>query len=83
MIGVALKVTEVPAQTVVAEAIIETLTGSNGLTVIVTVFETAGLPVVHVSLEVRVQVMAFPFAGTNVYAALVAPFTLVPFTFHW
>ena len=53
MVGVAEKVTEVPAQTVVAEAEIETLTGRFGFTVIVTMFETAGLPVTQVALEVR------------------------------
>ena len=82
MTGVALKVTEVPAQTVVAEAAMETLTGNRGFTVMVTVFETAGLPVAQVAFEVSVQVMALVFTGTYVYAALVAPLTLVPFTFH-
>ena len=61
-----MKVTVVPAQTVVADAATETLTGNNGFTVMVTVLLTAGLPVVQVSLEVRVQVMVFPFAGTKV-----------------
>jgi hypothetical protein len=46
------KVTEVPAQTVVADAEIETLTGKLLLTVIVTVFDIAGLPVAQVALEV-------------------------------
>ena len=61
-----MNVTEVPIQTVVADAEIETLTGSNGLTVIVTVLETAGLPVAQVALEVSIQVMVFPFTGTKV-----------------
>ena len=65
MVGVAKKVTEVPAQTVVAEAEIETLTGRFGLTVIVTVFEIAGLPVAQVALEVNWQVIASEFAGTK------------------
>jgi hypothetical protein len=46
------KFTEVPAQTVVADAEIETLTGKLPLTIIVTVFEMAGLPVAQVALEV-------------------------------
>ena len=65
MVAVAEKVTEVPAQTVVAEAEIETLTGRLGLTLIVTVFEIAGLPVAQVALEVNWQVMASEFAGTK------------------
>jgi hypothetical protein len=59
------KVTEVPAQTVVADAEIETLTGKLPLTVIVTVFEIAGLPVAQVALEVNSQVMASEFTGTK------------------
>ena len=54
MIGVAVKVTEVPSQTGFAEAAIETLTGCNGFTVIDTVLEVAGLPVLQVRLEVMV-----------------------------
>ena len=50
--------TEVPAQTGFAEAVTDTLTGSNGFTVMVTVFDVAGLPVGHVALEVRTQVTA-------------------------
>ena len=64
MVGVAVKVTDVPSQTGLAEAAIATLTGSNGLTVMVTVFDVAGLPVGQVTLEVSTQVMASPFAGT-------------------
>jgi hypothetical protein len=59
------KVTEVPAQTVVADAEIETLTGRFGLTIIVTAFEIAGLPVAQVALEVKWQVMASAFKGTQ------------------
>jgi hypothetical protein len=59
-------VTDVPAQTLVADGTIVTLTGNNGFTVMVTVLLTAGLPVVQVSLEVSVQVTVFPFAGANV-----------------
>jgi hypothetical protein len=64
LVGVAEKVTEVPAQTVVAEAEIETLTGKLLLTVIVTVLEMAGLPVAQRALEVNWQVIASEFEGT-------------------
>ena len=63
MVGVAVKVTEVPAQTGLADGDIETLTGNNGFTVMVNVFETAGLPVGQVALEVRTQVTRSPFTG--------------------
>ena len=56
LVGVAVNVTEVPAQTGLAEAAIDTVTGSKGLTVMVTVFDVAGLPVGQVALEVRTQV---------------------------
>jgi hypothetical protein len=65
LVGVAEKFTEVPAQTVVADAEIETLTGRFGLTVIITVFEIAGLPVAQVALEVNWQVIASEFIGTK------------------
>ena len=52
-----MKVTEVPAQTGLAEAPTDTLTGSSGFTVMVTVFEVAGLPVGQVAFEVNTQVI--------------------------
>ena len=82
MTGVAEKVTEVPAHTGFADAATEMLTGRIGLTVMVTVSDVAGLPLLQVSLEVRLQVISSPFIGINSYVALVAPGTLVPFTFH-
>ena len=72
-----------PAQTGLADAVIDTLTGSSGFTVMVTVLEVAGLPVLQVSLEVRTQVSALPFEGINAYVEPVAPGAFVPFTFHW
>ena len=65
MVAVAEKVTEVPAQTGLLDGEIETLTGKLGLTVIVTVFEVAGLPVAQVALDVNRQVMASEFNGTK------------------
>ena len=61
-----MKVTEVPAQTGLAEAETDTLTGSNGFTVMVTVLEVAGLPVGQVALEVKTQVTRSLFIGTLV-----------------
>ena len=65
LVGVAVKVTEVPAQTGLAEAETETLTGRLGFTVMVTVFDVAGLPVGQVAFEVSTQVTASLFAGVN------------------
>ena len=55
MVGVAVKVTLVPEQIGFAEAVMLTLTGRFGFTVIVTVFEVAGFPVGQVALEVSTQ----------------------------
>jgi hypothetical protein len=52
LVGVAVKVTEVPEHTGLADAEIETLTGRFGLTVIEIVFEVAGLPLTHVRVDV-------------------------------
>ena len=80
--GVAVNITEVPAQIGFSDDATTTPTGRFGLTVIVTLFDTAGLPVAQVALELSSQVMTSPFAGTEVYVTLVAPVTFVPFTFH-
>ena len=63
MVGVAVKVTEVPAQTGLADTTIATLTGRFGFTVMVTVLEVAGLPVAQVALEVKMQVTASALMG--------------------
>ena len=65
MAGVAVKVTVVPAHTGFAEAATDTLTGNSGFTVMVTVFEVAGLPVGQVALEVTTHAMVLPEDGTN------------------
>ena len=52
-----------PEQTGLAEAAIDTLTGSSGFTVMVTVFEVAGLPVGQVAFEVSTQVTRSILAG--------------------
>ena len=63
LVGVAEKVTEVPAQTGLLDGEIKTLTGKLGLTVIVNVFDEAGLPVAQMALEVKRQVMTSAFIG--------------------
>jgi hypothetical protein len=62
--GVAVKVTEVPWQMGLAEAEIETLTTTGGLTVIVIVLLVAGLFVTQlVREEVRTQLTTSLFKG--------------------
>ena len=63
LVGVAVKVTEVPEQTGFAEAPIDTLTGSKGFTVMVIALDVAGLPVVHARPEVITQVITSPLTG--------------------
>ena len=60
----AVKLTEVPAQTGFAEGVAVTLTASSGFTFMVTVFEEAGLPLEQVALEVSTQTTASLFDGT-------------------
>ena len=64
MVGVAVKVTLVPEQMLFCEASIDTLTGSNGFTIMLMVLDVAGLPVAQVISEVRTQVTASLFTGT-------------------
>ena len=63
MVGVAVKVTLVPAQTGFAEGVTITLTGNNGLTVMVTGVDVDGLPVAQVAFEVRTTVTASLLTG--------------------
>ncbi len=65
MVGVAVNVTDVPEHTGFADAAIETLTGRFGFTVILIVFEVAGLPVGQVAFEVRTQETASILTGTK------------------
>ena len=64
MAGVAVKVTDVPEHTGLADDAIETLTGKFGFTVMVTVFEVAGFPVGQIAFEVSTQETASLFSGT-------------------
>ena len=65
LVGVAVNITEVPEQIAPAgEAEILTLAGKFGLTVIVTVFDIAGLAVKQgVAFEVITQVTTSPLAN--------------------
>jgi hypothetical protein len=82
-VGVAVKVTDVPAQILVpGEAAIVTLAGSAGLTDIVIIFEVAGLPVTHCAFEVISTVIISPFARVEEVKVLLFVPTLPPFTFH-
>jgi len=82
-VGVAVNVTDVPAQIVVALAAIETLAVRIGLTTIVTPFDVAGEPVKHgVAFDIITQVTTSLFA--NVAEVNVAEFVpaFVPLIFH-
>ena len=63
LFGVAVKVTELPAQKGFEDDIMDTVTGRLGLTVIVTGAEAAGLFTAHVAFELTVQVTPSPFKG--------------------
>jgi hypothetical protein len=79
---VAVRVTLVPAQIVVADAATDTLTGKFGLTIIVMPALVAGFPVAHVALEVNTTVttsLLERVADENILL-FVPAFT--PFTFH-
>ena len=76
-----MKVTEVPAQIVLADGEIERLAGEAAFTVMVTELDVAGLPLTQLlRLEVNTQVITSPFTGAYEYVAPVP--TLVPFFFH-
>jgi hypothetical protein len=82
LVGVAVKVTLVPEHIVLAEAATLTLAGRFGLTVIVTEFEVAGLPVAQVALDVSTQIITSLFARDALeYVELLVP-TFDPFNFH-
>lgn len=84
MVGVAVKVTDVPAQIVVdGLAAMLTLTGNDGFTVIVILLDVAGEPLKQgVAFDVITQVITSPlFNVVLVYVGELVP-TLPPFTFH-
>ena len=62
MVGLAVKVTEVPAQMAPdGEADILTLAGNNGFTVTGIIFDVAGLPAAHAAVDVIITVICSPF----------------------
>ena len=63
MFGVAVNVTELPAQKGFEDEIIDTVTSRLGLTIIVTAGEVAGLFTAQVAFELTVQVTPSPFKG--------------------
>jgi hypothetical protein len=82
LVGVAVKVTDVPEQIVVADAEIATDGVTGALTVIVTVFELAVDGLAHERLEVIIHVIVLPLAKVPfVYVGLFVP-TLLPFNCH-
>ena len=80
--GIAEKLTGVPEQILpVGFAVMETVTGVNGFTLITMELEGAGFPIAQPSLEVRVQVITSPLTGVKVKTGLLVP-EGVPLTFH-
>ena len=63
MVGVAVKVTDVPAQMAPeGTAAMVTLAGRFGFTIMVTGFDATGLPVAQAAVEVITTVITFPLA---------------------
>jgi hypothetical protein len=78
----AVKVTVVPAQTLLAEAETETLTGSSGFTIIDIIFDEAGLFEMQTVIEEdRMHCTWSPLTGVQVNTELLPP-AFDPFTFH-
>jgi hypothetical protein len=65
-IGVAVNVTKDPGQKGFDDAAMVTPAGRFELTIIVIVFDVAGLPIGHAILEVNTQVTKSPFNGLYV-----------------
>ena len=61
----AVNVTGVPWQVGLADGDMETMTGFNGLTVMVMAFDVAGLPEAQVILDVSWHLTMSPLAGVN------------------
>lgn len=82
LVGVAVKVTEVPAQIFVEEAEILTVGVALGVTVMVMLFDVAEVGEAQLALLLRTTLTTSLFAKVAVVneAALVPAFT--PFTFH-
>ncbi len=82
MVGVAVKLTDVPEQIVVVDELTDTLAAKFGLTVMVMLFELAGEPVAQVAFEVITALTTSLLAKLLlVYVSLLVP-TLLQFNFH-
>ena len=82
LVGVAVRVTVVPEQTLVLDVAIVTLGAILAVTAVVSVLLIAVLAVWQMLLAVRVTVTASPSARVaSVYVLLLLP-TLLPFFFH-
>ena len=82
MVGVAVKVTEVPEQMVVA--VVETLTDgvTEELTVIAMVFDVAVVVLTQLELLVSTQLTICPFVNAGVVNVELLVPAFVPFTNH-
>ena len=83
LVGVAVKVTEVPVQIVVAEAAMLTEAFNIGFTVIVILLEVAGFPVTQVNEEVNTTVTTSLLDNELVVNVVLLVPTGFPFTRHW
>jgi hypothetical protein len=82
LVGVAVKVTEVPEHIVEAVALMETAGVTDGLTVIAMLFDVAVVGEAQVTEEVITQLTASPFTKeVVVYTELLEP-VFPPFSFH-
>ena len=85
MVGVAVKVTLVPAHIVLSASLetIFTLAGKFGFTVVTIALLVAGLPVAQIAFEVMTTVTDCPVVRpVVVYVELLAPTGVAP-TYHW
>ena len=62
-VGVAVKITGLPAHTGFKEGVIFTETGNTGLTIMIILFEVSGLLEAQVSTDVRIQETWSPVTG--------------------
>ena len=84
MVGVAVKVTDAPAQEGLEPVVsaIETAGADGAVTVMVMAFDVAGLPITPLWFEVITQVTISPeTSDEELNVAELVP-TLAPFTFH-
>ena len=65
-----------------ADAVMNTVTGNTGSTVMQMVFEVAGFPDAQPMFDVSLHLMQSPFAGNSVIGFVWGP-TFVSFTDHW